>query len=70
MPEATAKPTFITLGPLRVRRRLFVGVKEENQSLKVLLGPEGCIYNEHINTQEDIDAFWSDYHDYQSEGLL
>jgi hypothetical protein len=68
MAEATVKPTFITLGPLRVRRRHFVGVKEENQKLKVLLGPEGCIYTEHITTQ--IDEFWEDYHDYQSQGLL
>ena len=71
MPQVTAKPTFITLGPLRVRRRHFIGVKEEGQKLKVLLGADGYgIYNEHIKTEGGIESFWNDYHDYQSQGLL
>ena len=71
MAEATAKPTFITLGPLRIRRRHFIGFKEEQNKLNIFLGAKGYgIYNEYLKTQENIDDFWSDYHDYQSEGLL
>lgn len=75
MPQASAKPTFITLGPLRVRRRHFIGVYEDldssNDKLEVLLGADGYgIYTQFIKNQEAIEDFWDDYTDYQSQGML
>lgn len=72
MATPNAKPTFVHLGPIQLRRRHFIGVREEEDGeVEVMIGADGYgIYSQYLREEDQIDAFWNDFHRHQSEGRL
>jgi hypothetical protein len=71
MATPNVRPTFIHLGPLQMRRRHFIGVREKEGEVEVMIGADGYgIYSQYLREEKDIDEFWNDFHRHKDEGRL
>lgn len=67
--SVTAKPTWIQLGPVCIRRQELVGWSESEDEIKVFYGRNNLM-TEFINDSEEIAAFKADVEEAIEEGRL
>lgn len=70
MSKAQLKPTFITLGHIRVRRKHFSGlIKQKDGGIGVLIGAESP-YTEYVNNPERAERVLEDYQRLKENKML